>query len=142
MKGEHHAIDNLRKVYRMSRTIRRKDNRAKHHIAQYILTEVIDWFWVDAKGEIIKHPNGYEWSLGWQRVTIDPNSLEGKKLVMNYQRDGRKYYYSYAPASWCNVFQRSMRNQAKQELHKFCCNLEYEPLIQANHRRSASYDWW
>lgn len=78
----------------------------------------------------------------WGEVRYSDKEI--KKRLARYHSDTAKYrrYLGSAPQSYCNYYQRSMRMKAKTELHKFKVNEDYEVMITANHRRSASYGWW
>jgi hypothetical protein len=69
---------------------------------------------------------------------------EIKRRLARYHSDAAKYrrYLGSAPHSYCNVFERKMRMEAKTELHKFKMDSNYEVMIRKTHRRSATYDWW
>ena len=72
------------------------------------------------------------------------SDTEIKVRLAKYHSDTAKYrrYLGSAPHHWCNVYERSMRMEAKTQLHRFARNREHEVMITANHRRSATYDWW
>lgn len=63
---------------------------------------------------------------------IDPKSVEGKKRIALYHADSDHYFYNGIGPSWFYTLfcQKPYRQRARQELHKFKRNPEYEVLIE------------
>ena len=97
----------------MSRTYRRK--RGDH-------TD-LDW----QTRECIRVPGRYIWY--W--VPMDPKSKKYKKVVNKYHSDAGTHKFTNSPCGWwVNMFvQRPHRRDAKQQIHKWMMNPDYEIIL-------------
>ena len=114
----------------VSRTIRRKNKQGRDY--SWVLR---DWDWDVTETYMM-------------RVNIDKNSERGRKALINYHRDGKRTM-GPAPHWYCNIFERTARQEARRQLHLFAINPEdlsngggFMVMLEANHRRSASWCWW
>ena len=113
----------------MSRTIRRKGySRGREGL-------LYDTEWTD----------NFSWL---RRFYIDPKSPEGRKLLSMYHSDAGKFMGN-APGWYRNIFERSARQLAKRQLHRYTRNPEnlsantgHQVLIDPNHHRNATWCWW
>jgi hypothetical protein len=119
----------------MSRTFRRRDAKARHQLVDWVLTDIV-------------YADGWPYVSGWHRVRIDANSKMGKKLVGEFHRESYRFMGN-APSWYCNIFQRSARQEARRQLHLFSRNPEDLPrnrgfsvMIDPKHHHNATWAWW
>jgi hypothetical protein len=74
---------------------------------------------------------------GW----IDPQSVEGKKLIAMYHSDRKHGVMVWNGPSWFHRMrsQKPHRTRAKRELHKFKIDPEHEVIIENKPPRQY---WW
>lgn len=109
----------------MSRT-RRRDGANYHY--HWVLRE---YHW---------HPDG-----GLRPTWIEPKSAEGQRRLNRFHGDrGRRTLMLGPPKAYRKTFTRKMRSQqraAVQRWYRLPVDAR-EPLLQANHRHSATYFYW
>ena len=112
----------------MSKTFRRKgySRDREHHL----------WDWVDSDFH------------SWMRVWLDPKSKAVRKALAIYHSDSGSFMGN-APHWYCNIFERSTRQDARRQLHKFLRNPEnltdntgFMVLLDPSHHRNATWSWW
>lgn len=98
----------------MSRTFRRKDPAG-------------DLYWLLTDYQPIPGSRGY------QRVKLDPRSIEGIKKLARYHSDSYDGFSEPGPAWFRNLMtERPQRREGKRELRKFMAKPdEYEVILNA-----------
>lgn len=88
-----------------------------------------------------------EFNVG-RRIRIDPHSKEGKKRLAKYHSDAASFMGN-APSWYCNIFQRTARQEARRQLHLFFNNPEdldhntgHMVMLDPKHHHSATWAWW
>jgi hypothetical protein len=103
----------------MSRTYRRKNGDPQE--LDWVLTKT-EWtwrYWAD----------GSMWRE-WRKIHIDPKSPEGKKALNRYHSDGSKAYWRGPMWFHKEYAQVPYRVRAKNEIHKYMRNPDYEVIIE------------
>ena len=80
-----------------------------------------DWIWE------------HEWFMRGSRVRIDPSSKEGRRRLARMHSDAKKGVMRWRGPSWFvhEYHQVPYRQRARQELHKFMKNPEYEVQLES-----------
>jgi hypothetical protein len=102
----------------MSRTFRRKGGRSNGRIDE-------GWYTSD----LVRHEN----SWCWTRIPYPKDSKEFKKGYAKYHGDHGTHNCKEPGPSWFRNLTntRPLRQQGRQEIHKWMRDEEYEPLIDA-----------
>lgn len=108
----------------MSKTYRRTDAKGKH-----------DYNWVLRDWQVLAYP-----SVHIVHSVHNPHSVEGKRRIARFHSDNG-CFMGNAPSWYCNVYQRSIRQEGRRQIHRFI--REDAPVIlERNHHHSATWSWW
>lgn len=117
----------------MSRTYRFRKGKDQYLIDdQRVLT---DFTYIERENRF-----GYSWRE-YCRVKIDPDSVEGNKLLSKFHSDRKHHVMIWKGPSWFNRLfsQKPYRTRSKEEIHKFLRNPEHEVIIENKPPREY---WW
>ena len=91
----------------------------------------------------------WDYTDGYRLIQIDPRSKEGRKRLARYHSDAQRTMSGPAPAWYCNIFQKSARQEARRQLHLFFKNPEdidrnqgFMVQIDPKHHHNATWSWW
>ena len=117
----------------MSRTYRRRRYRQLWNSSNPLMD-----FWVHGKEVVWDDVDYIKWSYEWgftsgprYNVKYKENSKTGRKLMSVARSDAATTNCKEPGPGWFrNLYvARPLRRQAKNEIHKFMVNPEYEPMI-------------
>lgn len=73
---------------------------------------------------------------------LDPRSREGQRAIARFHSDREVGLGAAAPRWYRKVFDRRLRTFNNKQLRRWLSDPDYEPVMQARHRHSASWAWW
>lgn len=96
-----------------------------------------DYYWIfwDFRRDL-------HWSTFNPKNHVNLKSKEAQKALAIYHSDAQRTMGESAPRSYCKIRWHRMRQAAKQQLHKFAKDDEFEVQIDPNHHYSAAWDYW
>lgn len=124
----------------MSRTIRfRKDD----YLPWWNTYDWRNWVEIDSLDDLgpfdVLEITSSKWSEKVKyKKKIDPKSKEFRKNWWESHKDQRFSCKEPGPHWWRNFFERGLRKKAKNEIHKFMIDNDYEPMIESK----PVLDYW